>query len=400
MKMRFIYLLVLFFSVYCFSQDVEENNAFYKEAVEKLKIDNSKSIKIYEYLINNSANTIQKLNYQLDLVKIKVYVSKDTEALDIFFAIEPEVLASNNQELKDRYYLIGSDLFYYLGFKEESKKLLNKVKTKDSSWINDTRNKFINLKYDLSFSPIISKKINNLNEANATIDSLQIANEVERFILLKRIQNYFLSTNSLKEYAIYTSQLNELAERLNVEKKTTQNYLVNKLIDQQKSQKEIKEKHLKRASVVLSIVFILIIITLIFYKKKKRIEENIVKTNLISDKVESEILMKLENFEKNKGFLNPTITISILAKDLDTNIKYLSSILNNVKQKSFNNYINELRIDYIVKILKEDKKFRLYKISHLAKESGFISQSSFTTFFKLVTGVTPSVFVKNLNEDE
>jgi hypothetical protein len=238
--MRFIYLLVLFFSVYCFSQDVEENNAFYKEAVEKLKIDNSKSIKIYEYLINNSANTIQKLNYQLDLVKIKVYVSKDTEALDIFFAIEPEVLASNNQELKDRYYLIGSDLFYYLGFKEESKKLLNKVKTKDSSWINDTRNKFINLKYDLSFSPIISKKINNLNEANATIDSLQIANEVERFILLKRIQNYFLSTNSLKEYAIYTSQLNELAERLNVEKKTTQNYLVNKLIDQQKSQKEIK----------------------------------------------------------------------------------------------------------------------------------------------------------------
>ena len=58
MKMRFIYLLVLFFSVYCFSQDVEENNAFYKEAVEKLKIDNSKSIKIYEYLINNSANTI------------------------------------------------------------------------------------------------------------------------------------------------------------------------------------------------------------------------------------------------------------------------------------------------------------------------------------------------------
>lgn len=201
-----------------------------------------------------------------------------------------------------------------------------------------------------------------MNEANATIDSLQIANEVERFILLKRIQNYFLSTNSLKEYAIYTSQLNELAERLNVEKKTTQNYLVNKLIDQQKSQKEIKEKHLKRASVVLSIVFILIIITLIFYKKKKRIEENIVKTNLISDKVESEILMKLENFEKNKGFLNPTITISILAKDLDTNIKYLSSILNNVKQKSFNNYINELRIDYIVKILKEDKNFGYIKL--------------------------------------
>ncbi|WP_415542192.1 hypothetical protein [Empedobacter stercoris] len=81
---------------------------------------------------------------------------------------------------------------------------------------------------------------------------------------------------------------------------------------------------------------------LIFYKKKDKQEESISKPNLISDKVENEILIKLERFEHNKGYLNPHITIVLLAKEQDTNVKYLSSILNNSKQKSFNNYINEL----------------------------------------------------------
>lgn len=163
-----------------------------------------------------------------------------------------------------------------------------------------------------------------------------------------------------------------------------------------------ENRNIKNLSYVFSAVLVGLILFLfvIFYEKKEKIEETITKPNLISDKVENEILIKLDHFEHNKGYLNPHITIVLLAKELDTNVKYLSSILNNSKQKSFKNYINELRIEYIVKCLQEDHKFRLYKVSHLATLSGFSSQSSFTTFLKLVTGTTPSVFIKNLTDNE
>lgn len=386
-------------SVFSFSQNTEENNTFYQEAIQQIKKDNGKSIKIYEYLINNATSPEQKLNYELDLIKIKVYVSKDVEALDLYFAIQSEVEALDNQEIEDKYTIIGADLSQYLGFKEHSEKLYKKVKSKDKKWINSVHYKFLDLRTDLSINSISANPIQSVNQAIAVNDSLNAAvNEVERFIFLKKLRSFYLKNNSLEKYAYYNTQLSALNERLNVEKKGTRNHLVNKLLEQNKIRIAEQNKNIQKLSVIFSVVLLAMILFVLFYKKK--VEEITVKPNLISDKVENEILVKLQNFEKNKGYLNPTITITILAKDLDTNVKYLSSILNKTKQKSFNNYINELRIEYIVKCLKEDKKFRLYKVSHLATLSGFVSQSSFTTFFKLVTGITPSVFIKNLTENE
>lgn len=112
-----------------------------------------------------------------------------------------------------------------------------------------------------------------------------------------------------------------------------------------------ENRNIKNLSYVFSAVLVGLILFVIFYKKEENVEETITKPNLISDKVENEILIELDHFEHNKGYLNPHITIVLLAKELDTNVKYLSSILNNSKQKSFNNYINELRIEYIVKCL-------------------------------------------------
>ncbi|MCA4775600.1 hypothetical protein [Empedobacter stercoris] len=114
-----------------------------------------------------------------------------------------------------------------------------------------------------------------------------------------------------------------------------------------------ENRNIKNLSYVFSAVLVGLILFLfvIFYEKEENVEETITKPNLISDKVENEILIELDHFEHNKGYLNPHITIVLLAKELDTNVKYLSSILNNSKQKSFNNYINELRIEYIVKCL-------------------------------------------------
>ncbi|WP_177190265.1 helix-turn-helix domain-containing protein [Algoriella xinjiangensis] len=328
-------------------------------------------------------------------------MSKDIEALELFFSMEPEILSSDNQELKDKYYIIGSDLAYYLGFKKQAQKMQKQVKSDDKAWINSIHHKFVDLRYDLAINAIITKPISTEDEATLLQDSLpKISNEVEQFILIKKLQSFFLKQNNLENYAVYNRKLNELNDRLTIEKKITRNYLANKLLEKQKAQQIVDDKNLRLLSNIFSVILLgLILVVILFKKKKVEIDSSAIKTNMISDRVESQILERLEAFEKSKGYLNPTISIAILAKELDTNVKYLSSILNNIKQKSFNNYINELRIAYIVNCLKEDKKYRLYKISHLAKLSGFVSQSSFTTFFKLITGITPSIFIKKLNDD-
>lgn len=401
MRYRFLFLIVSMLSVFVFSQNTEENYTFYQEAIQQIKKDNGKSIKIYEYLINNATNPEHKINYQLDLIKLKIYVSKDVEAIDIFFAIQDEIESLKNREIEDKYNIIGADLAQYLGFNQYSQKLLKKVKSKDKEWIDSIHHKFLDLRTDLAMNSFPTSPIQSEIDAHTTIDSLNnTINEVEKFIFLKKLKNYYLKKNSLEKYAIYNTQLTKLNEQLKVEKKGTKNHLVNKLLEQNRIRLAKENRNIKNLSYVFSAVLVGLILFVIFYKKKEKVEETITKPNLISDKVENEILIKLDHFEHNKGYLNPHITIVLLAKELDTNVKYLSSILNNSKQKSFNNYINELRIEYIVKCLQEDHKFRLYKVSHLATLSGFASQSSFTTFFKLVTGTTPSVFIKNLTDNE
>lgn len=149
-------------------------------------------------------------------------------------------------------------------------------------------------------------------------------------------------------------------------------------------------------------VLTLLLITYFGYKvfikkpQQKLSEIDQAKGIIIPDKTEVEILEKLREFEKSELFLDPQIRLAGLAKKLDTNTRYLSSIINTSKAKSFNGYVNSLRIDFILDKLNSEPRYRTYKISYLAHESGFVSQSSFTTAFKEVTGYTPSTYIKNI----
>jgi len=135
--------------------------------------------------------------------------------------------------------------------------------------------------------------------------------------------------------------------------------------------------------------------------KKESDQDNIPKKTVnISEKKEKEITKGLKEFEQNKGFLERSISLSILAGILNTNTIYVSYVLNNYYNKDFNTYINELRIRYIVQKLKENKDYRHYKISYLAEESGFSSHSKFSAIFKLVTGFSPSVLINYLDKNK
>lgn len=119
----------------------------------------------------------------------------------------------------------------------------------------------------------------------------------------------------------------------------------------------------------------------------------------ITDETTRMLLQKLEKFERSDKFLRKDISLTWLANHLNTNTKYLSEIIKNHKDKSFNNFINGLRIDYVTRKLVEDPVYREYKISYLADECGYASRQVFVISFKKETGLTPSYFIENLKND-
>lgn len=137
-----------------------------------------------------------------------------------------------------------------------------------------------------------------------------------------------------------------------------------------------------------------------FVNKEKTELEIIKKPLFISKEKENDILARLEKFEKSEKFLNREMSLAVLSGQMETNTKYLSEIINKYKEKNYNNYINELRINYIAYLLKTEPVYLSYKVSYLAQKAGFSSHSSFATVFKSVTGISPHTYIQQLTQNK
>lgn len=121
-------------------------------------------------------------------------------------------------------------------------------------------------------------------------------------------------------------------------------------------------------------------------------------SNKISKEKEDEILRKLEEWEQANRYLNQSMSLSLLSTQMGVNTKYLSEVINNHKGKNFNGYINELRINHIIHLLKTDSTYLNYKVSYLAEYLGFSSHSAFTNIFKSLTGMSPNAYVQEITK--
>ncbi len=83
---------------------------------------------------------------------------------------------------------------------------------------------------------------------------------------------------------------------------------------------------------------------------------------------------------------------------METNSKYLSKIVNTHKEKTFTKYINDLRVEYAIRKLQQDKKLRNYTIQAIAVEFAFDNAESFSTAFHKNTGLKPTYFIENINK--
>ena len=113
----------------------------------------------------------------------------------------------------------------------------------------------------------------------------------------------------------------------------------------------------------------------------------------VVDLIESGLL----KLEESKFYLDNQASLVKTASKLNTNSKYLSAYINHFKNKNFKNYLNDLRIDYASKRMKEDRMFRKWTLEAIAIESGFNSREYFGKAFRKKHGLKPSFFLEQLN---
>lgn len=84
---------------------------------------------------------------------------------------------------------------------------------------------------------------------------------------------------------------------------------------------------------------------------------------------------------KDQVFLDKEFNIIKLSESLRTNRTYISHLINEEYQMSFNDFINQFRVEYAKKLIDSDPE-QTYSLDSIAEESGFGSFSSFNRAFK------------------
>jgi len=92
----------------------------------------------------------------------------------------------------------------------------------------------------------------------------------------------------------------------------------------------------------------------------------------------------------NAWYLEPRLSIRDVANRMATNETYVSRALNHGIGKSFNRFINELRVEHAKSLIKESSDNFL----NIAMDSGFNSKATFNRVFRDISGETPSAFRK------
>lgn len=110
-----------------------------------------------------------------------------------------------------------------------------------------------------------------------------------------------------------------------------------------------------------------------------------------SAEIASQIELVKKYVLENEPFLEPSLTIQELAKQVNIPVRDLSVLINQHMNQHFFDFINEYRIQKAMQILKSPSKNKL-TVLEILYEVGFNSKSSFNTAFKKHTNQTPTEF--------
>ncbi|PTX60197.1 YesN/AraC family two-component response regulator [Kordia periserrulae] len=321
-----------------------------------------------------------------------------------------------NVNLGKVYYEKG-EYFKSLGYLREGKKVLKEAGLQNNLYITD-----FYIAQNLA-------KLEQYDEAIRLLDA--IFKRAGDDTYTDRIEEmYALAIQISKSQQQKEKELFYLRESQNIIKKLTEKQLAakdllyeddmkayeleNEKLTHENTENLADKKVITTVSVIL--VSLLLLALLFFYRKAKLKEQKFlaiiedistktsaqkspkeITTSTIEDEKSQTILEQLSALEATHFYLSEDASLHNTAKLLNTNTSYLSKALNTIKKQSFSQYVNKLRIDYVLVKLKEDAVFRSYTIHAISKEIGYKSATTFIKEFKNKTGLNPSYYIKKID---
>ncbi|WP_432412776.1 helix-turn-helix domain-containing protein [Rasiella sp. SM2506] len=119
-------------------------------------------------------------------------------------------------------------------------------------------------------------------------------------------------------------------------------------------------------------------------------------SNLNSALIEQYKLDLVHSMEIDKLYLNGKLSIHDVSSTLTIPRQYISEVLNEHMDTSFQDFINRYRVEEFIKRLKNDQNDH-FTLMGVATDVGFNSKSSFNATFKKFKGLTPTEFKKSLS---
>jgi len=306
-------------------------------------------------------------------------------------------------------------IFIQLGRLDEAKASLDTLdiitEKKESDiyyyYIQSTRAKYYRGKGDyktaLSYIEPVVTKFKETNNKTGYHSAMQ-----EKIEILALNHNYKDAFELQSEHAQYTDsialadahrQLNELQTIYQVDK-----------LKNNAEQDALKIKNTQQLVIFLTIICILLLATailmmrnaIVLKRKNRKLFSQYNEQDEQQEKIQKIILSKrdeasqLSLFERaetllneTKAYCDPTITRESLAMELGTNRQYLTQAIQENKNMTFMEYINDYRLNYSRRLLSHSAEL---SIDDIYMKVGFNNKSTFYRLFKQKYELTPKEF--------
>ena len=377
----------------------------------------------YDFLINEDTIVEYPMTYAATLYKLGDTYNRlkkyDSAHYYLNKGIRLSFSTGNTEFYTDLLSAYGTNSYYresYMQARDSLQKMLS-ISGKDTIDVN-VRISYLYMAKALLKLGEKSKALDYLKKVESSTNQSNYVPQVhEAFILLidhysknKDLENQLIITNKL---LLLERMFNGKYARLN--NNIIEKYDIAKLVNDKKELMDTinsKNKMSTYRSIFFGVVLLLIMAASYFYIQKRRNKFSEISdkytalVNTIEKKKETtigvevpedikkEILKKLQDFEDSHKYLKNNLTLGSVSKSLKTNSSYLSKVINIEKGKNFANYINDLRIDFCVDQINNNKKFKQYSVRSMAGEVGFNNIQSFAKAFLKRKGCKPAEFIK------
>lgn len=300
-----------------------------------------------------------------------------------------------------------------------SRKLLKNLSNPDESICENLTNLiyyyYLEAQYDTVFSL----------SAELIFQSKKLGHSITLAKAYMHLSNAFKATDQYDSALIYSEYFHqlkdslfnqEIAQRINLSEYQSQIRILE--VENKLNASNLANSKLRNSILILLLVLVLsTLATVLFILKKEKkesaklfqqVQEFIeAKHELkkeekteqgLKQELEKELILRLKTWEEELGFLNKNCTLEYVAKACETNSKYISTLVSNYHNKRFPDFINELRIKYILEEIQNDSVKREFTIEALSDLSGYRSSTTFVNAFKKFTGLTPSKYIQSLKK--